>query len=87
MGQYYLHVNGSLIYKPHGGVEPSTFVRRIWNVPDFGRSPDEFVAWLKEAFEAGANKSDIERLAEASHLEKFIFCWEFTVYESEETKQ
>lgn len=30
-GQVYLHTNGDLIYKPHGGVEfDSPFVKKVW---------------------------------------------------------
>ncbi len=42
--EYYLHENGSLIYKPHGGVEVnSPFVKCIWSVAVISTTPEYFI--------------------------------------------
>ncbi|MCO7020932.1 hypothetical protein [Vibrio paracholerae] len=80
-GEYYLHENGSLIYKPHGGVEAnSTFVKRVWDATLIGRTPQEFVGWLKEAFNAGAKRTEIERCANANNLSQYVSDWEKKVF-------
>lgn len=83
-GEYYLHENGSLIYKPHGGVDQSSsFVKRVWNAASIGKTPDVYVAWLKEAFNLGAKRSEIERCANANHLYKYVPGWERTVFKKD----
>ncbi|HDI3147856.1 TPA: hypothetical protein PMB01_001679 [Vibrio cholerae] len=80
-GEYYLHENGSLIYKPHGGVqENSHFVKRIWDARYIGRTPQEFVEWLKEAFRAGARRSEVERCANSNNLSQYVCDWEKQVF-------
>lgn len=87
--EYYLHENGSLIFKPHGGVQcNSSFVKRVWNANFIGRTPDEFVSWLKEAFEAGAKKEEVERCANYNKLDNYVSDWRVKVFgESCEKKQ
>ncbi|TGZ35344.1 hypothetical protein EQ875_01625 [Photobacterium damselae subsp. damselae] len=80
-GEYYLHENGSLIYKPHGDVDAtSSFVKRVWDVRYIGRTPQEFVEWLTEAYKAGANKEDIERVANANNLHDYVDHWDKKVF-------
>lgn len=80
-GECYLHENGSLIYKPHGGVEAnSPFVKRVWVAAYIGRTPQEFVDWLKEALNAGAKRSEVERCANSNDLSKYIADWEKQVF-------
>ncbi|WP_441258046.1 hypothetical protein ACS18Q_17000 [Vibrio sp. Vf1514] len=80
-GEYYLHENGSLIYKPHGGVQAnSSFVKRVWDATLIGRTPHEFVGWLKEAFNAGAKRTEIERCANANNLSQYVSDWEKKVF-------
>ena len=80
-GEYYLHENGSLIYKPHGGVDySSTFVKRVWAANLIGRTPHDFVEWLKEAFDAGANREDVERFANHNSLHKYVSDWKEVVF-------
>lgn len=59
-GEYYLHENGELIYKPHGGVQrDSDFVVAVWDVDHIVKSPESFCGWLGLAFELGEkNKLD-----------------------------
>ncbi len=79
--EYYLHENGSLICKPNGGVQAdSAFVKRLWAVPDICHTPQRFTEWLKEAYELGANCSDIERIANNNQLSKYIVEWEYQVF-------
>lgn len=80
-GEYYLHENGSLIYKPCGGVDlTSTFVKRLWSVNDFNKTPQDFTQWLKEAHAAGANKEEILRVANHNDLYRFVPNWEDLVF-------
>lgn len=84
-GEYYLHENGSLIYKPHGGVDQSsTFVKRVWDARSIGTSQYVFVSFLKEAYKAGANKEDIQRMADKNSLSLYAPGWEEKVYEGKE---
>lgn len=61
-GYYYLHQNGSLIYKKLKPEDDSPFVIKIWGL-DLSERGD---AWLIciEALALGANKSRIDELAE-----------------------
>jgi hypothetical protein len=86
-GEYYLHENGSLIYKPHGGVQlNSSFVKRVWDARIIGRTPHEFVEWLKEAFNAGAKRSEVERCANHNSLSQYVSDWEQKVFEKDADK-
>lgn len=83
LGEYYLHENGSLIYKPHGSVDAtSTFVKRVWPVSSFCESPQSFTQWLEDARQLGANKEDIERVANANSLDEFIPDWRDKVFKT-----
>lgn len=80
-GEYYLHENGSLICKPSGGVDgSSSFVKKVWAIRDISVSPNAYVAWLKEAFLLGANRSDIERCANSNKLSQFMPGWEVQIF-------
>ena len=80
-GEYYLHENGSLIYKPHGGVDhTSAFVKRVWTANLIGRTPHDFTEWLKEAFNAGAKQDEIERVANHNNLHKYVSNWKDIVF-------
>lgn len=62
MGEYYLHVDGSLIYKAAGGVDPtSDFVRKVWPMD----ISDRMQAWVicVEALAMGARETRIRELA------------------------
>lgn len=81
-GQYYLHANGDLIYKPGGGVDTSsTFVKHLWYVREISGSPQDFLSFLQTASNRGAKKTEIIRLAAHNDLNKYIpgwnsnFCW------------
>ncbi|UPR37600.1 hypothetical protein H9K57_08295 [Vibrio parahaemolyticus] len=51
--QYYLHTNGRIIFKPHGGVDAtSDFVVEVWNGSDIGKSPVDFTYFFKRSLEA-----------------------------------
>lgn len=72
-GEYYLHTNGSLIYKPGGIDDPdSTFIVKIWNVNLIGKSPQTFLDFLMEAKKLGAKNKEIIRLFKHNQLDKFI---------------
>lgn len=72
-GQYYLHENGKLIFKPHGGVEfDSTFVKGVWSEEDIGESPFAFLKFLMDAKENGALNSEILRLHDFNKLDEYI---------------
>lgn len=72
MGQFYLHTNGSLIYKPHGGVEyDSPFVKRVWE-DDYFETPQAFTKFLTEAVRAGANKDEVDRLILNNNLTSWV---------------
>jgi predicted oxidoreductase len=82
--EYYLHENGSLIYKPHGGVQAdSAFVRKVWPVSQISKSPHDFVSFLSVARGLGANKSDIYRLANKNKISDYISDWERKVFPGE----
>lgn len=67
--QYYLHSNGSVIYKPHGGVDGSSdFVKKVWNANTIGESPGTFLKWLMELADLGANTARIEELWHSNKL-------------------
>jgi len=71
--QYYLHENGDVIYKPHGGVDSSSdFVVRVWNVNVIGKKPEIFADWLFELYSLDANHERIVQLAEHNKLFDFI---------------
>lgn len=73
-GFYYLHENGSLIYKPHATYEDmdSTFVKHYWVAREFGASPQVFLENLKVAKQMGARWEEIMRLVEFNHLSDYI---------------
>jgi len=76
-GEYYLHENGSLIYKPHGGVQrDSNFVKRVWNYEEIAPSPQHLLNFLTEAKKLGALNADIYRIANHNNLSKYIPDWE-----------
>lgn len=80
-GEYYLHENGKLIYKPHGGVdETSDMVVHAWRESVIGKSPLTFILFLGHAFDLGARKDEIERLAKHNNLSKFEPDWRKHVY-------
>lgn len=82
--QYYLHENGSLIYKPNGGVQTdSAFVRKVWQVSHISQNPHDFVSFLCVARGLGANKDDIFRLANKNNLSDFVSDWERKVFPGE----
>jgi len=61
-GFYYLHENGSVIYKKFKPeMEPGGFVKRVWKIDTTSR----FDAWIIciEALAMGADKKRIEELA------------------------
>ena len=72
--QYYLHQNGKVIYKPHGGVDfSSPFVMHIWHAIDFAKGgPQSYVKWLGELKRLGALQSEIDRLYKEAGVEDFI---------------
>lgn len=73
MDEYYLHTNGSLIYKMLGVNDPdSSFIVKIWNANEVTRSPTAFINFLKEALDLGASKKECLRLYEHSHVDSFI---------------
>jgi hypothetical protein len=81
-GQYYLHENGSLIYKPGGGVDSSSsFVRKMWYVSEISQSPKLFFSFLRDAYSSGAKKEEIIRLAEHNQLDKYIPNWDELINE------
>lgn len=81
LGEYYLHENGSLIYKPHGGVDQlSTFVRRVWSADLIGQTPDTFIEFLAQAWAAGALKTEIYRIANHNQLSAYRPHWEHEVF-------
>ena len=76
-GDYYLHANGSLIYKRLGVDDPdSTFITAVWNAQQIGSTPARFVQWLCEAKKLGAKESEIKRLATENKLREFVPDWE-----------
>ena len=80
-GQYYLHTNGELIYKPNGGVErDSDFVVRVWVEADIGQTPQAFTRFLREARESGAKTERINELANKNKLELFVPSWREQVF-------
>lgn len=71
--EYYLHENGSVIYKPHGGVESdSPFVKKCWNANFLSDGPIVYLKWLKELKDLGANREDLIRLWNAQHMETWV---------------
>lgn len=65
---YYLHANGKLIHKPHGGVEeePGGFVRKVWTIDTRHRQ----TGWemLIEAIALDASPDEVDRLARHWHM-------------------
>lgn len=81
MGEYYLHTNGSLIYKPAGGVElDSPFVVKVWRAESIGATPQDFVEFLAEAVERGANHGRVVELANHNHLDQYVADWRDRVF-------
>lgn len=80
-GEYYLHANGALIFKPHGGVDTtSAFVRRSWPLVHISPTPDHFVRFLAEAHQAGALAAEIDRLAKHNNLDEHRPGWRQIVF-------
>lgn len=76
--QYYLHDNGELIYKPHGGVDSSSpFVRGVWSAWSFQQSAFHFLKFLLQAKCLGASASEIRRLHDFNNLSIYIICAAF----------
>lgn len=74
-GFYYLHENGSLLYKPHANHEDmnSTFVKHYWTANEFGGDrPQAFLGNLKQAKRLGANWEDIMRLVNHNKLTNYL---------------
>ena len=71
---YYLHEDGSLIFKPHGEVEvePGGFVRHVWSFETIAKSPKNFTAFLVDALNRGANRDRVVKLAEKAGLAEFV---------------
>ncbi|EGR2972979.1 hypothetical protein C4D14_RS01405 [Vibrio parahaemolyticus] len=79
--EYYLHENGSLIFKPHGGVQvDSALVKKVWVIQEVCNTPKRFAEWLKETREAGANRKDIIRIANNNKLSNYVPDWEYDVF-------
>jgi len=71
--EYYLHENGSVIYKPHGDVDAnSPFVRKVWNANFLSEGPITYLKWLKELKDLGANTKDLVRLWNAQNMDKWV---------------
>lgn len=71
--EYYLHENGSVIYKPHGDVDAnSPFVKKVWNANFLSDGPLTYLKWLKELYDLGANTEDLKRLWNAQHMDKWV---------------
>lgn len=74
-GYYYLHTNGSLIYKPRGQVADfvdSDFVKKWWPSRTIGVTPQAFLEFLQEAKGLGAKETEIQRLHDYNNLASFI---------------
>jgi hypothetical protein len=73
-GQYYLHENGSVIYKRLGGVEvePGGFVRRVWEVQQIAETPEKFMTWLMELLALGADVDRVIELEKHNDLGIFV---------------
>lgn len=71
-GEFYLHENGDLIYKPQGGVDAeSPFVKKIWFEENVSETPETFFDFLQEAMDAGARHSRVESIAKHSGILEF----------------
>jgi hypothetical protein len=80
-GEYYLHENGRMIYKPGGDVDVmSPFVKGLWTVAAIGESPESFAVFLRQAHQKGAKGEEIHRLAEHNRLADFVPDWESRVF-------
>lgn len=74
--EFYLHTNGKIIFKPHGGVDvTSPLVVQCWKAVTIGQTPRDFSHWLRKVYKLGANKSEVIRLAEQNQLEKYSPKW------------
>ena len=77
-GFYYLHENGSLIYKNtelDDEVLASPFVKCVWHITQISRTPQEFAKFLREALAKGAEKERVMYLADHNRLAGFIPNW------------
>jgi len=83
-GGYYLHTNGKLIYKSHGleqrDIEESDLVVKYWKNVDIGKTPNDFVAFLKEAYLSGADEDEIIKLTSHNNLDKYISDWRLQIF-------
>ena len=77
IGAFYLHSNGSLIYKPLVAFasDPeyfeSSFVKHVWTILDEPPNPSKegqvewlFTTFLKEAYDKGASVSEVARIVD-----------------------
>ena len=93
LGAYYLHKNGSLIWKNaivfnnNPGYFDSPFVKAVFYIPKNSPTGNKdgdvlwFVNWLIKAFKLGANKQDIIRICKANNLSQAE--WKIIFNESE----
>ena len=87
-GEYYLHENRDVIYKPHGIDDPdSPFVVRIWQVAAIGKTAQDYTEWLLALHVLGANEKRIRELAALNHLHEFVENWEYIVFGKENNKE
>lgn len=86
-GEYYLHTNGNLIFKPNGGVDSdSDSVRAKWLLSEITIGPRSFLEWLHEVYTLGAKVKEIRRVAQASGLPELYRNWEDEVITREGVK-
>ena len=87
-GEYYLHENGKLIYKPHGGVDfMSPFVKGLWPTSIIAKTPYTFTTFLFQARQKGAKEEEIHRLANHNKLSDFVPDWEIRVFGGEKQNE
>ncbi len=81
--QYYLHTNGEMIYKPHGGVDyTSDFVKHVWEESEFAPTPFAYVKMMTQAYQLGANPERLHEMAERTQLRNYIEKWEEVVFKN-----
>lgn len=79
--EYYLHTNGSVIHKPHGGVDRnSDFVRKVWTALQIGKTPQCYCNWLVELIELGVSVKRVTELAKAQDLDRYVPNWQAIVF-------
>ena len=71
--QYYLHKNGDVIYKPKGGVDPtSDFVVDVWQLSDVAKSPITYANWINVLYNLDANRERLQDMIATNELLKYI---------------